>query len=107
MALSTPMIYAGNEDVQELDSEIKLTTGLEFVKDVCIDTHFVHRRRFVRMAQVVVTNPTQFGVGIEEDTGVVIRNGLEMEVVGTGLVMVIEGFDIAAAAFMNFPKTNL
>ncbi|MFL5811843.1 MAG: cyanophycinase, partial [Flavisolibacter sp.] len=53
MALSTPMIYAGNEEVQELGGQIKVTMGLEFMKDVCIDTHFVHRGRFVRMAQVI------------------------------------------------------
>jgi len=104
MALSTPMIYAGNEDVQELGGEIKLTTGLEFVKDVCIDTHFVHRGRFVRMAQVVVTNPTCIGIGIEEDTAVVVRNGLEMEVVGTGLVIVIEGFEIRASSIHEFAE---
>jgi cyanophycinase len=94
MAMSTPMIYAGNEDVQELGGEIKITTGLEFLKDVCIDTHFVHRGRFVRMAQVVITNPTCIGIGIEEDTAVVIKNGFEMQVIGTGLVIIIEGFGI-------------
>jgi cyanophycinase len=102
MALSTPMIYAGNEEVQELAGEIKLTTGLEFIKDVCIDTHFVHRGRFIRMAQVITTNPTCIWIGIEEDTAIVIRNGLEAEVVGTGLVVIIEGFDITGSNINEF-----
>jgi len=42
-------------------SEVKITTGLEFLKDVCIDTHFVDRSRFIRMAQVIATNPTCIG----------------------------------------------
>ena len=104
MALSTPMIYAGNEEVQELGGEIKLTTGLEFLKDVCIDTHFVHRGRFVRMAQVVITNPTCIGIGIEEDTAVVIKNGLEMQVIGTGLVIIIEGFEIRDSSINEFAE---
>jgi cyanophycinase len=104
MAMSTPMIYAGNEDVQELGGEIKLTTGLEFLKDVCIDTHFVHRGRFVRMAQVVITNPTCIGIGIEEDTAVIIKNGLEMQVLGTGLVIVIEGFEITNSSINEFSE---
>lgn len=104
MALSTPMIYAGNEDVQELGGEIKITTGLEFLKDVCIDTHFVHRGRFVRMAQVVITNPTCIGIGIEEDTAIVIKNGLEMQVIGTGLVIVIEGFEITNSSIEEFAE---
>jgi cyanophycinase len=94
MALSTPMIYAGNEEVQELGGAIKVTTGLEFLKDVCIDTHFVHRGRFVRMAQVIVTNPTCIGLGIEEDTAVIVENGKNLTVVGTGMVIIIEGFAI-------------
>jgi cyanophycinase len=104
MAISTPMIYAGNEKVQELGGEIKLTTGLEFLKDVCIDTHFVHRGRFVRMAQVVITNPTCIGIGIEEDTAVVIRDGLQMQVVGTGLVIVTEGFEIRDSSINDFSE---
>lgn len=102
MALSTPMIYAGNDEVQELGGMIKVTTGLEFMKDVCIDTHFVHRGRFIRMAQVVVTNPTCIGVGIEEDTAIIVRDGIFVEVVGTGTVIIIEGFDITEANMEDF-----
>ena len=102
MALSTPMIYAGNEEVQELGGQIKVTMGLEFMKDVCIDTHFVHRGRFVRMSQVIITNPTSIGIGIEEDTCIMVTNGREMKVVGTGLVVVIEGFEIEEANIKEF-----
>jgi cyanophycinase len=102
MALSTPMIYAGNDEVQELGGMIKVTTGLEFLKDVCIDTHFVHRGRFVRMAQVVVTNPSCIGMGIEEDTAVIVRNGLDTEVIGTGTIIIMEGFEISEASIENF-----
>ena len=104
MALSTPMIYAGNQDVQEIGSQIKIAMGLEFMKDVCIDTHFVHRGRFIRMSQVVVTNPTSIGVGIEEDTCIMVRNGREMQVIGTGLVVVIEGFEIGETNIKEFSK---
>lgn len=104
MALSTPMIYAGNSEVQELGGMIKVTTGLEFLKDVCIDTHFVHRGRLIRMAQVVVTNPTCIGLGIEEDTAVIVRNGLEAEVIGTGTIIVLEGFDLSHANIEDFTR---
>lgn len=104
MALSTPMIYAGNEDVQELGGQIKVAMGMEFLKDVCIDTHFVHRGRFIRMAQVVVTNPTSIGIGIEEDTCIIVNKGREMLVMGTGLVVVIEGFQIREANIKTFSE---
>ncbi|HEX2607765.1 MAG TPA: cyanophycinase [Flavisolibacter sp.] len=102
MAMSTPMIYAGNDEVQELGGMIKITTGLEFMKDVCIDTHFVHRGRIVRMAQVVVTNPTSIGMGIEEDTAAIVRNGVDMEVIGTGTIIILEGFDITETNIEEF-----
>lgn len=107
MALSTPMIYAGSKDVEEVTSEIKVTTGLQFLNDVCVDTHFVHRGRFVRMAQVIVTNPTCVGVGIEEDTAIIVRNGREAEVVGTGTVIAIEGFNIGDSNVQDFTKKQI
>jgi len=102
MALSTPMIYAGSKDVSQVTGEIKVTTGLEFLKDVCIDTHFVDRGRFERLAQVIASNPTSVGVGIEEDTAVIVRNGMEGEVIGNGTVIVIEGGDIDASNINQF-----
>jgi cyanophycinase len=102
MAMSTPMIYAGNDEVQELGGMIKVTTGLEFLRDVCIDTHFVSRGRVVRMAQVVVTNPTCIGVGIEEDTAMVVRNGVEAEIIGSGTLIILEGFEITEGSTEHF-----
>jgi cyanophycinase len=104
MALSTPMIYAGSAEVQEVSGEIKVTTGLEFLKDVCVDTHFVHRSRFVRLAQVIATNPGCLGIGIEEDTAIIVRNGLECTVVGSGTVLVLQGAGIVAADMKNFTE---
>lgn len=94
MALSTPMIYSASKQAEEITNEIRITTGLEFLKDVCIDTHFVHRGRLIRLCQVVATNPTTIGIGIDEDTAIIVRKGLEAEVKGSGVVIVIEGFDI-------------
>lgn len=107
MAMSTPMIYAGNKDVQQISSEIKITTGLEFLKDVCIDTHFVDRGRFVRMAQVIETNPSCIGIGIEEDTAIVVRNGLEAEVIGSGMIIVIDGFHIRETNIDEFTEKKV
>lgn len=104
MALSTPMIYAGNEKVQELGGDIKVTTGLEFLKDVCIDTHFINRSRFVRLAQTIVTNPTSIGIGIEEDTAIIVTGGTDMRVVGNSLVLIVEGFGITATNIYEFAE---
>lgn len=106
MAMSTPMIYAGNQDVQQISGAIQVTTGLEFLKDVCVDTHFVDRGRFVRMAQVIATNPTCIGIGIEEDTALIVRNGVEAEVAGSGIVIMIEGHEITQSNILDFGKKD-
>jgi cyanophycinase len=104
MAMSTPMIYAGNKDKQQIAGEIKITTGLEFLKDVTIDTHFIDRSRFIRMAQVLASNPTCIGIGIEENTAIIVREGLNAEVIGKGVVTVIEGFSISSSNITQFSE---
>jgi cyanophycinase len=90
-AMSTPMIYQGRNDAGMLKDEIHITTGLEFLHDVAIDTHFVARGRIVRMAQIIATNPACIGLGLEENTGVVIKKGRELEVIGEGIVVIVDG----------------
>jgi cyanophycinase len=91
MAMSNTMIYQGNASNAHLKGEVKITTGLAFIKDVIIDSHFNKRGRFQRLAQAVASNPSAIGIGLGEDTGVIIRNGCEMEGIGSGAVVIIDG----------------
>jgi cyanophycinase len=90
-AMSTPMIYQGRNDAGFVKDEIHITTGLQFLRDVAIDTHFVKRGRIVRMAQIIATNPGCLGLGLEEDTAVLVTKGRELEVIGTGIVVLLDG----------------
>ncbi|GGG49278.1 cyanophycinase [Hymenobacter glacieicola] len=89
-AMSTPMIYQGRNDAGFLKGEIHITTGLELMHDVAVDTHFVARGRIVRMAQILATNPACVGMGLEEDTAVLVTEGRELEVLGSGLVIILD-----------------
>jgi cyanophycinase len=91
MAMSNTMIYQGNASNAHLKGEVKITTGLAFIKDVIIDSHFNKRGRFARLAQAVASNPSAIGIGLGEDTGVIIRNGYDMEAIGSGAVIIIDG----------------
>jgi cyanophycinase len=90
-AMSTPMIYQGRNDAGFLKDEIHITTGLQLLRDVAIDTHFIKRGRIVRMAQIIATNPGCLGLGLEEDTAVLITKGKELEVIGNGIVVLLDG----------------
>jgi cyanophycinase len=92
-AMSTPMIIQGRNDAGILKGEIHITTGLQFLHDVAVDTHFVARGRIVRMAQIIATNPGCVGIGLEEDTGVVVTEGRELEVIGSGIIVVVDGIN--------------
>ncbi len=91
MAMSNTMIYQGNASNAHLKGEVKITTGLAFIKDVIIDSHFNKRGRFSRLAQAVASNPSAIGIGLGEDTGVIIKNGCEMEAIGSGAVVIVDG----------------
>jgi len=93
--MGTPMIYRGRNNAGMRKDEIHITTGLQLLPGVAIDTHFIKRGRIVRMAQIIATNPGYVGLGLEEDTGVVVKNGRELEVIGSGLVTVLEGRESA------------
>jgi cyanophycinase len=94
MAMSNTMIYEGSADKAHLKGEVKITTGLGFVQNVIIDSHFDKRGRFNRLAQAVAANPGAIGVGIGEDTGVVVTDGHHLKTIGSGTVIIIDGRNI-------------
>jgi cyanophycinase len=94
MAMSNTMIYQGSSTGALLKGEVKITTGLALIKDVIIDSHFVTRGRFGRLAQAVAGNPGCIGIGLGEDTGVLIKEGNKMEAIGSGLVLIFDGHNI-------------
>jgi len=94
MAMSNTMIYQGNSAGALIKGEVKITTGLAFIKDVIIDTHFDKRGRFGRLAQSVASNPSCIGIGLGEDTGVIIKNDNNLEAIGSGLIIIVDGHGI-------------
>ena len=107
MAMSNTMIYEGNAMRAHLKGEVKITTGLGFIDDVIIDSHFEKRGRFGRLAQAVATNPQCVGIGLGEDTGMLItEGGNKMEAIGSGLVVIIDGFDIRHCNIADIPDGN-
>lgn len=58
--------------------------------DAIIDTHFSERRRLQRLFLVVAEHPRLFGLGIDEDTALVVR-GTVGRVVGAGSVTFVDG----------------
>jgi cyanophycinase len=93
-AASNNMIYQGSSSEALLKGEVKITSGLGLIDGVIIDTHFVQRGRIGRLFQAVVGNPKVLGIGLGEDTGLLITNNSMMEAIGSGLVILVDGKEI-------------
>lgn len=106
MAMSNTMIYEGNATRAHFKGEVKITTGLGFMDNVIFDSHFEKRGRFGRLAQAVSANPACIGIGLGEDTGMLITQGNRMEAIGSGLVMIIDGHDIRHNNIADIPEGN-
>src|SRR5436190_10480114 len=106
MAMSNTMIYEGNAARAHLKGEVKMTTGLGFIDSVIIDSHFEKRGRFGRLAQAVACNPSCIGIGLGEDTGMLITEGNKMEAIGSGCVIIIDGHDVSFSNIADIPDGN-
>ncbi len=106
MAMSKTMIYEGNATRAHFKGEVKLTTGLGFMDEVIFDSHFEKRGRFNRLAQAVSSNPSCIGIGLGEDTGMLVSNGSVMEAIGSGLVIIIDGHQIRHTNIADIPEGN-
>lgn len=90
-ASSNNMIYQGSSHGALLKGEVKITGGLGFINNVIIDTHFVQRGRIGRLLYACASNPINVGIGLGEDTGLLISNGNDMEAIGSGLIILVDG----------------
>ena len=94
MAMSETMIEGGNSAQALLRGQVSMRTGLGFSKSTIIDSHFVKRGRFGRLIQSVAENPHLIGIGLAEDTGVLISGGTFFETIGAGLVIIFDGSEM-------------
>ena len=71
-----------------------MAPGFGFAKDMIIDQHFAERGRIGRLLGAVARNPRLLGVGIDEDTGIVIDGKQQFQVIGSGGVYVLDGHGV-------------
>lgn len=101
MCMSSTMIYQGHSASGLIKGGVKLTTGASLIQDVIIDSHFVERGRFSRLTQAVAANPAAIGIGLGEDTGVVITGADMLETIGSGQVMIFDGHEITYSDYAD------
>jgi cyanophycinase len=91
MAIGKIMLKEGDEGGSALlKGNVEVSSGFGFIDGCLIDTHFHKRGRFGRLAQAVVVNPTCTGIGLCEDTAMLIQKGREAECFGSGTITIID-----------------
>jgi cyanophycinase len=93
-AMSRTMIYDRDVAASLHKGNVKMTSGLGFVPGVVIDSHFVQRGRFTRLMEVGAANPERLGIGLGEDTAVVVHPGRVLETIGSGHVIVVDSWSV-------------
>ena len=88
MCMSEEMITGGGIKEAFTKGATHMGKGMGFIPELVIDSHFIRRGRFGRLAEAVAKFPNLIGVGLAEDTGLVIKECNVIEVIGSGMVII-------------------
>jgi len=95
MAIPETIIEGGIIREALMKDDIKIGPGFNFIDDIIVDTHFIKRGRFARLCHAVALHPALLGIGLGEDTALIISNGNEAKCMGSGMVIIIDGSKIS------------
>ncbi|ACO47796.1 cyanophycinase [Deinococcus deserti] len=89
MMCETMLVKGRSEETYRV-GELQMAPGLGLIRGVIIDQHFAERGRMGRLLGAVAQNPRVLGIGIDEDTAIVVRGDC-FTVIGSGGVYVADG----------------
>ncbi|HEX2901462.1 MAG TPA: cyanophycinase [Bacteroidia bacterium] len=90
MCMSSEMIAGGSVTESLFKGSVRMRNGMGFIPELIIDSHFIQRGRFGRLAEAVAKFPHLMGVGLAEDTGLIIKNCNDFKVIGSGMVVLFD-----------------
>ena len=89
----TMLVSGAGGESHKVGGALFMAPGLGLAKDMIIDQHFAQRGRIGRLLGAVAQNPGVLGIGIDEDTAIVVDDG-QFSVIGSGAVYVVDGKDV-------------
>jgi cyanophycinase len=95
--MSDTMLVSGDGDESHrIGSSLQMAPGLGYIKDVIVDQHFAERGRIGRLLGAVAQNPRFLGIGLDENTAIVVEGEQRARVIGEGGVYVVDGRGVTA-----------
>ena len=92
--LSEHMIAYGEDGSVPLAGMVTMCAGLGLTNRVVIDQHFRQRDRLGRLLTALAYNPFAIGLGVDEDTAAFISPDDVVEVIGSGVVTIVDPADV-------------
>jgi cyanophycinase len=93
-ACMSSLMITGDGDFTVIDADaVGVRTGLGLLPNVILDQHFITRQRQNRLFGLILKHPGRLGLGIDEGSGLLVRDNRHAEVVGRTPVMVVDGRD--------------
>ncbi|MGH4050214.1 MAG: cyanophycinase [Clostridium sp.] len=105
--MSDVMIVTGLDDESPKKCTLKMAPGLGLITGVIIDQHFAQRGRVGRLLVGVAENPEVLGIGIDEDTAIIVNKNNILRVVGSGAVYIIDGSNISDTNVSEQHQNNI
>ncbi|WP_371376330.1 cyanophycinase [Sporomusa aerivorans] len=101
--MSETMIVGGHSNDSPKKSSLSMAHGMGFLSEAVIDQHFAQRGRINRLLAAVAQNPHVLGIGIDEDTALVVGPDLVCSVIGSQSVTILDGKHII---YSNISESN-
>ncbi|MGL4742608.1 MAG: cyanophycinase [Sarcina sp.] len=89
--VSETMVVQGEDASSPSKCYLNMCKGLGLLKNIIIDQHFAQRGRIGRLLAMVAQNPENIGIGIDEDTAIIIDDKDKLEVIGSGAIYIVDG----------------
>lgn len=100
--MSDTMLISGNAETNPRVEIVDMSPGMGFLPGVVVDQHFAQRGRIGRLLAAVAQHPGHLGLGIDEDTAVIV-DGDTFRVMGSGAVTVVDATEMF---YTNLPEVR-
>lgn len=94
--MSETMLVGGPNSESHRIGDLNMAPGLGLIRNAIIDQHFAERGRIGRLLGAVAHNPRILGIGIDEDTAIVLECE-RFAVIGSGAVYVVDAEEVTCS----------
>ncbi|MDS0528284.1 cyanophycinase [Clostridium sp. SHJSY1] len=101
--MSDIMIVEGTDEDSPRKCTLKMSPGMGFIENVIIDQHFAQRGRIGRLLTGIAQNPQILGIGIDENTAIIVNSNGMLQVEGEGAVYFVDGSEMS---YTNVSEQN-